>query len=184
MKLLTTKNYDKILPSIYKIKYSSFNIASYGKHGILRNKSCSCSDSTYEKSNSNSIIGKDRALVCEYNCNKCNNTIYKCLSCATIRNICKDWKAARRHLREYYQTIIENVNTIEGNNIEELSEMHLAIDGDFDDADVEKDMIYLNFITDLSNETELYRDFIKHSTKDTVREYLLAMSQDKHFSNI
>ena len=133
-KLLTTKNCDKIPPSMHKIKHNSFNIASYGKHGILRNKSCSCSDLTYEKSNSNSIIGKDGALVCGHNCNKCDNTIYKCLSWATIRNTHKDRKAARRHFRECYQTMTENVNAIEGNDIEESSEIHLAIDGDFDDV--------------------------------------------------
>ena len=62
-KLLTTKNCDKIPPSMHKIKHNSFNIASYRKHGILRNKSCSYLDSICTKSNSNLIIRKDRAIV-------------------------------------------------------------------------------------------------------------------------
>ena len=144
-KQLGSKNCDKIPPSMHKIKHNSFNIASYGKHGLLRNKSCNCLDSTHAKSNSNSIIGKDGAIVCGYNCNKCNNTIYKCLSCATIRNMHNDRKAARRHLREHHQTINENVIAIDGNDIEESSEMHLAIEGGFDDAELEKRYEILKF---------------------------------------
>ena len=99
LKQLATKNCDKIQSSMHKIKHNSFNIASYENHGLLKNKNCSCLDLTYAKSNSNSIIGKDRAIVCRYNCNKCNNTIYKYLSYATIRNIYNNRKATRRHLR-------------------------------------------------------------------------------------
>ena len=183
-KLLTTKNCDKIPPSMHKIKHNSFNIASCGKYGLLRNKSCNCLDSTHAKSNSNSIIRKDGAIACGYICNKCNKTIYKCLSCATIRNTHNNRAASRRHLREHHQTTNENVIAVDGNDIEESSETHLAIEGGFDDTELEKDMKHLNLITYLSNETEIYREFIKHFTKDTVREHLVAMSQDKHFSDV
>ena len=47
-------------------------------------------------------------------------------------------------MREHHQTMNEN-------DIEESSEIHLAIEGGFDDAELEKDMKYLNLITDLSN---------------------------------
>ena len=124
---LGNKNHDKIPPSIHKIKCDSFNLASCGKHGLLTNKICSCLDSACAKSNSKSMIGKDGAIACGYNCNKFNNTVYKCLSCATSRNTCNDRKAARRHLKQYHQTMNENVNAIEVNDTEELSEIHLAI---------------------------------------------------------
>ena len=145
------------------------------KHGLLRNISCNYLDLTYAKSNSNSIIGNYRAIVCGFNCNKYNNTISECLVYTTIKNIHNNQKAARRHLRQYYQTINENINAFEENNIEESSEMHLAIEGDFDIIDLEKDKNYLNLITNLSNKIEIYREFIKHFTKETIREYLVAM---------
>ena len=62
--------------------------------------------------------------------------------------------------------------------------MHLAVEGGFNITELEKDMNYLNFTTNLSNGTEIYREFIMNFTKDNVREYLVAVSQDKHFSNV
>ena len=62
--------------------------------------------------------------------------------------------------------------------------INLAIEGDFDFSELEKDMHYLNLISDLSNETKIYRELIKHFNKNTAKEYLVTMSQYKHFSNI
>ena len=61
--------------------------------------------------------------MCTFNCNKCNKTIYQCQSCATLRNFCKDRKAARRHLRECHKLRNKNNNAIKGNDIEELSKI-------------------------------------------------------------
>ena len=48
---------------------------------------------------------------------------------------------------------------------------------------VEKEMNYLNLISNLSNTKEILREFIMHLSKDITKEYLMAMSQDKHFSD-
>ena len=50
--------------------------------------------------------------------------------------------------------------------------------------DVEREMNYLNLISDLSEEKEIFREFIKHFNKDTAKEHLVATSQDKHYSDL
>ena len=75
-KKLISKNHDKNLPSMYKSKHNSCAMSLYGKYELLRNKNCKCYDLTQAKSNSNSIVGNDRAIACAFNCNKCNKTIY------------------------------------------------------------------------------------------------------------
>ena len=44
-------------------------------------------------------------------------------------------------------------------------------------------MNYLNLISNLSNKKEIFREFIVHLSKDAVKEYLVAASQDKHISD-
>ena len=117
-KQLVIKNCDKIPPSIHKVRHNSFNITSYRKYGLLKNKRCSCTDSTYAKTKSNTLIGNDGAIICGYSCNKCDNVIYKCQKYDTERNIYNDRKATRRNLRDYHPAKNLNENTIEGNNIE------------------------------------------------------------------
>ena len=95
------KNSNKILPSMHESRNNSCSMSSYGKHGLLRNKNCVCLDSIHAKSNFN-----DGAIVCPFDCNK---TIYKCQSCATLRNFCKDYKAARWYLREHHELGNENI---------------------------------------------------------------------------
>lgn len=117
-KLVAHRNNAKMPPSTHKFKRNSFSITQYRKHGLLRNNICSCKDSTYEKSDSNAIIGKDGALVSGHKCQNCHNTIYKCQSCATIRNFYKDRKATHRHLREHHQVMHNEENAREGNDAE------------------------------------------------------------------
>ena len=77
-KQLIPKNSNKIPPSMHESKHNSCSMSSHCKHGLLRNKNCACLDSTHAKSNSNTIAGDDWAIVCLFNCNKCNKTIYQC----------------------------------------------------------------------------------------------------------
>ena len=86
-------------------------------------------------------------------------------------------------MRECHKLRNENDNEIKGNDIEELSEIKLAIDGGFDATELEQDINYLNLVSDLNNETGIHWEFIKHFNKKTAKEYL-AISQDKHFSDV
>ena len=82
LKQLSSKNCDKIPPSVHESKYNSCTTSSHSKLGLLRNKNCACLDSTHAKSNLNSIIGNDGAIAFAYNYNKYNETIYQFLQAA------------------------------------------------------------------------------------------------------
>ena len=97
--------------------------------------------------------------------------------------IWKDHKAARRHLRECPKLRNKNDNAIEGNDIEELFKTQLAIEGSFDMTELEQDINFVNLASDLSNKTKIHREFTKHFNNDNAKECLVALSQDKHFSN-
>ena len=183
-KQLFSKNLNKMPPSMHKSTYNLYNISSYGKHGYLRTKNCACLNSTYAKSNANALKGKDGAIINPLICNKCSNIIYQCQTCGTLRNICTELKAAKRHLRDYHKLENNTVNAIEGNDIEESTEIELAIEGDCDATDLEQDIRNLNLISDLNNETDACREFIKHFHNENAREYLVAISRDKHFSEM
>ena len=62
-------------------------------------------------------------------------------------------------------------------------ETSLRINSDFNLMEVEKEMNYLNLLPNLSNEKDIFKEFIMHLSKDTVKECLVAMSQDEHFSD-
>ena len=59
-----------------------------------------------------------------------------------------------------------------------------TIKGGFDTTELEQDVNYLNLASDLNNEIGIHREFIKHFNKNTAKEYLIAISQYKHFSNV
>ena len=183
-KQIIAKKSKKIPPSMHLSSHNSSNITSYGKYGYFNNKNCDCINPTYVKSNANTLKGKDGATINPFICNMCNNTIYQCQTCGTARNICKNIKAAKRHLREYHHLDNNKVDAIDGNDIEESIEMEFALDGHSDANDLEEDMRNLNFLSDLTSESESYREFIKHFHKGKVKEYLVALSQDKHFSEL
>ena len=63
-KQLVAKNSNKITPSMHKSIHNLCSVSSCGKHGFLRNKNCTCLDSTHEKSNSNTIMGDNGTIVC------------------------------------------------------------------------------------------------------------------------
>ena len=65
-----------------------------------------------------------------------------------------------------------------------MLEANLEINGDFDLIKVEKEMSYLNLLSNLSNEKGIFKEFIVHLSKNTVKECLVAMSQDRYFSNM
>ena len=93
-------------------------------------------------------------------------------------------KQQKRLLRDHHQVTIENENAMKGNEIEESEEVDLGVDGDFDVEDLEKEVNALNLISDLKNENDIFRDFIKHFNDGNVKEYLVAISQDKHISDV
>ena len=117
-KQLSIKNQKKILPSVHKVNANSRIIKLSGKYGSLKTKSCTCTDSSYVKSNLNTLLGNDGAVIHAYTCNECLDVTYKCQTCSTERNTCKDRKAAKRHLRDHHQVTIENENAMKGNEIE------------------------------------------------------------------
>ena len=181
---MVSKNSNKIPPSAHKSTCILHNISSYGKHGYLRTKNCTCLNSTHVKSNANALKGKDGATINPLMCNKCSNIMHQCQTCGTLRNICTELKAAKRHLRDYHKLENNTVNAIEGNDIEESTEIELAIEGDCDVTDLEQDIRNLNLTSDLNDETDAHREFMKHFHNENAREYLVAISQDKHFSEM
>ena len=97
-----------------------------------------------------------------------------------ISNWCPSRKSANRHRREFHRLESSiSSNTIENNEVDENHEEALAIDTGFDVNDVERELNQMNYLFDLSNEDEKYRDFIKHLNDGTVGHYLVALSQDK-----
>ena len=73
---------------------------------------------------------------------------------------------------------------MKGNEIEESEEVDLGVDGDFDVEELEKDVNALNLISDLKNENDIFRDFIKHFNDGDAKECLVAIFQDKHLSDV
>ena len=100
-----------------------------------------------------------------------------------MQNFYNNRKAALTHLSDYHQKIDVDQNTIEGNRIEESLEITLEINGDFDLIEVEKEINYLNLLSDLSNEKDIFKEFFRYLNKETAKECLMTMSQDKHFSD-
>ena len=156
---------------------------SYGKHSIKNNLKCSCKNSIFEKVNDNAIICEDGNIMHKYKCNKCGSSICNYSKCRSKRNFCKDRKSANKHRRKKHSNDNVIENTIEGNEVEETSEIETALTGGFNEMDIEIELNYMNYTNDLQIEDDKYREFIKHLNKDTVSHYLVAISQDKRFTN-
>ena len=63
--------------------------------------------------------------------------------------------------------------------MDENNEIGLVIDACFDAKDTERETNYANLLLCLNNKDSNYWEFIKHLSKDAVRHYLVALSQDK-----
>ena len=172
----------KIPPSIHKVHRSNASREACGKHGIKSNLKCTCLNSIYEKVPGHAITCDDSAIVDKCKCNICGATIYHCSHCGTTRNFYKDRHSANRHRRKKHSVNLLNENTIDGNEVDEHSEIAVALTGDFNENRIENELNYIKFMKELHLEDEIYRQFIKHLNNDTARQYLVAMSQDKRFS--
>ena len=104
----------------------------------------------------------------------CNYSAY-----GKVRNQHKDQKAANRHCRISHQVESSLSNTIEENEINETNEINLVINAGFDIQDAEKESHHVTYLLDLCDEDEKHCNFIKHLNNDTVRHYLVVLSQDK-----
>ena len=183
-KQLIAKNANKISPSAHELKCNSCNMSSCGKHRLLRNKNCTCLDSKHVKSNKQIFKGKDGATIYPFTYNKCNKTIYQHLSYGTLRNFHATRKAAKCHLRYYHNLDKHDNKTIEGNDVEESTEIQIAIEEGFDVNELEKDIKNLTLLSNLNIETEICREFTKRFNGDKIREYLVTISRDKQFSEL
>ena len=141
---------------------------------------CKCTDSMHVRSNSNNMHCDDRSIIYMHECDKCNSPISNCQLCRTSRIFCKHRKVANRHRRECYQVTSMPLNTAEGNDIDELNEVNLAINGGFNMMEIELELQYVDFASNLNMEKDKFREFIKYFNKNTARKHLVAISQDKH----
>ena len=87
-----------------------------------------------------------------------------------MRNSYRIRKVALRNLRNYHQKIVNEQNTVKGNEIKKLLETSLRADGNFDLMEVEKEIIYLNLLSNLNNEKEIFKEFIMHLRKCAEKE--------------
>ena len=76
----------------------------------------------------------------------------------------------------FHRVESSTLNAIEDNEVEKTNEISLAIDAEFDVADVNRELLHANYLLDSCNEDEKYCDFIKHLNKDAARNYLVALS--------
>ena len=67
-------------------------------------------------------------------------------------------------------------NTIEENKVNETKEINLVIDARFNAQDIERQLHYVSYLSDLRNEDEKYYKFIKHLNHDTAYHYLVSLS--------
>ena len=165
----------KVEPSLHKVNRTSSISTSHGKNRI-KSLCYSCRESTCKKVNTNAIICEDGVKIFINKCDKCPSTICNCSLCGTIHNFCKDKRAANRHRREKYRVNQNNSNMIEEKDVAESNEVNLATNGGFDAMDTEKELNYVNFISDLNLKDDKHREFTKHLNEDTSRHYLVAMS--------
>ena len=125
----------------------------------------------------------NKLLACTctlYKLNKCKYVVYR-----TNRNLycnCHSTNCHRRKQHAIAKGIKHNkVNNIDEINLNEEINKNLALSNRFNNIN-DKELIEMEFISNLHNETINYRDFIRHVQCETEKKYLASMSQDRKFT--
>ena len=144
------------------------------------NKNSVCANCSHEKNDSRNISCDDGNTMEAFKCSGCGKVICNCKSCDNVGAWYKDRKSANRHRRKYHRLDSSTSSiAIENNEVDENHEQALAMDSGFDIRDVERELQEMDYFNDLWSEDEKHREFTKHLNKDTVGNYLVALSQDK-----
>ena len=158
-------------------------------HEILKNSSkcilidklkfanCKCKEDIYLLKVNNHVLHEDRANMHLCKCYKCNKSLWNCLICSKNKNFCKDSKAAHCYRRIYHKIKMQSTQGLNNNEyvIDEKEEEHLALDNKFI-MNIEEDLNNLNFLSDLSLEDNIFKNFIKYFNDKAATKYLVARS--------
>ena len=139
------------------------------------------------QSEANNVTCDDGARIAICKCNACDASMWKFPTCGTTKNAREDRNAANRNkllCRDLKLNPRLGTNAIDGSAIDECDEENLALNGDFEVNDVERELNQMNFLSDLSLENNNFNCFIKYLDKDLTRKQIISASQDSHFSEI
>jgi len=178
----TSNKKSKPKPTLNKGALNLHNVKL--KHSLSERK-CKCKVGNYHLDNDNEIMCEDGNKLLACTCALCKSTICKCVACRTNRNLHCNRHSANRHRRKKHAIVTDvkcnKVNDIDEINLNEEIDENLALSNGFNNVD-DKELMEMEFVSDLHNETINYRDFIRHIQHKTEKKYLASMSQDRKFT--